>query len=292
MNCSYCSTELPSGAMFCGECGRSVASTIASKAQSGKRTPLVVEAESLVEPEQFRDAIREPEPKSEPGPEATPASEPEPALAPETEPTPEPELAPTQVVHDDTCAQCGAQLDPSDIFCGECGFVRQVPGQRPRDTVSLDPFPWGIPGAVAAASPQTPTITPSSRAESAGYDDDTDDTRIVDRSPRGTRFVLQFSTGESVSVSGTGLLGRNPMPEPGEYVDAIVAISDPGKSVSKTHLEFGQDGSSFWVSDRYSGNGTVVREPEAQPRRCDPGKRYRIVRGSRVDIGEQFFIVS
>jgi hypothetical protein len=27
-------------------------------------------------------------------------------------------------------------------------------------------------------------------------------------------------------------------------------------------------------------------------RRLDSGKRYRIVRGSRVDIGEQFFVVS
>ena len=26
--------------------------------------------------------------------------------------------------------------------------------------------------------------------------------------------------------------------------------------------------------------------------RCEPGKRYRIVRGTRVDIGEQFFVVS
>ena len=114
----------------------------------------------------------------------------------------------------------------------------------------------------------------------------------MDRSRSGERFVLQFSTGESVSVTSAGLLGRNPMPEPGEYFEALVAISDPGKSVSKTHLEFGQDGGAFWISDRYSGNGTVVREPDAQPRRCEPGKRYRIVRGTRVDIGEQFFVVS
>ena len=117
-------------------------------------------------------------------------------------------------------------------------------------------------------------------------------TRIVDRGPRGERFVLQFSTGESVSVSGTGLIGRNPVAEPGEYFDAFVTIVDPGKSVSKTHLEFGQDGGFFWISDRFSGNGTVVREPESQPKRCDAGKRYRIVRGTRVEIGEQFFIVS
>jgi predicted component of type VI protein secretion system len=93
-------------------------------------------------------------------------------------------------------------------------------------------------------------------------------------------------------VTGTGLLGRNPLPEPGEYFDAMIAISDPGKSVSKSHLEFGQDAGAFWVSDRFSGNGTVVREPDSPPKRCDAGKRYRIARGTRVDIGEQFFIVS
>jgi hypothetical protein len=124
------------------------------------------------------------------------------------------------------------------------------------------------------------------------FEHDVAETRIVDRSTHGERFVLQFSTGESVSVTGTGLLGRNPLPEPGEYFDAMIAISDPGKSVSKSHLEFGQDAGAFWVSDRFSGNGTVVREPDSPPKRCDAGKRYRIARGTRVDIGEQFFIVS
>jgi pSer/pThr/pTyr-binding forkhead associated (FHA) protein len=109
---------------------------------------------------------------------------------------------------------------------------------------------------------------------------------------RGERYVLQFSTGESVVVAGTGLVGRNPSPEPGEYVDELVAIFDVGKSVSKAHVEFGQESGRFWVSDRYSTNGTVVRQPDADPVRCEPGKRYMIARGSRVEIGEQFFIVS
>ena len=108
----------------------------------------------------------------------------------------------------------------------------------------------------------------------------------------GSRFVLQFSTGESVTVFGTGLIGRNPVPQPGEYFDHYVTIVDPGKSVSKTHLEFGQTGGAFWVSDRWSGNGTLVREPESEAVRCDAGKRYRVVRGTRVSIGEQFFVIS
>jgi hypothetical protein len=138
-----------------------------------------------------------------------------------------------------------------------------------------DPFPWGDRG---------PAIFSDS--------DEIEQTLIVPRRDTGERFVLQFSTGESVTVFGSGLLGRNPTPQPTEYFDQLVSVSDPGKSVSKTHLEFGQEAGSFWVSDRFSGNGSAVREPESSPRRLVAGKRYRIVRGTRVDIGEQFFVVS
>jgi hypothetical protein len=144
----------------------------------------------------------------------------------------------------------------------------------------FDPFPWG----------ERPAANPVPAAEAG--DDDFEQTLIVPRRDSGERFVLQFSTGESVTVSGSGLVGRNPMPQPGEFFDYLVSISDPGKSVSKTHLEFGQDAGAFWVSDRFSGNGSVVREPGMPPKRLGAGKRFRIVRGSRVDIGEQFFVVS
>jgi len=121
---------------------------------------------------------------------------------------------------------------------------------------------------------------------------DVEETRITSGIALGDRFVLQFSTGESVTVFGTGILGRNPVAEPGEYFDHFVPIVDPSKSVSKTHLEFGQTAGAFWISDRYSGNGTGYRPPEGVRTRCEPGKRYLVTRGSRVDIGEQFFIVS
>jgi len=104
--------------------------------------------------------------------------------------------------------------------------------------------------------------------------------------------VLQFSTGESYTVLGSGLAGRNPHPEPGEYVDHLVTIVDPGRSVSKTHFEFGQQEDIFWFSDRHSGNGSIIREPASEPRTCEPGRRYPIERGTRVDIGEQFVVVS
>lgn len=256
MDCRYCSAELPEGALFCGECGRAVAA----------KRPVAGPAERA------GSAARQA------GPEMQPAD-------------------PVAAAVDDRCAQCGAELAPADIFCGECGFVRPsiAAPRQPSDTVELDPFPWGRPREQSRApgsdeSDPPPLVLPKAAAPVVA--DDTDETRIVDRDTKGERFVLQFSTGESVSVRGTGLVGRNPVAEPGEYFDNFVTIVDPGKSVSKTHLEFGQDGGAFWISDRYSGNGTVVREPDRSARRADPGKRYRVVRGTRVDIGEQFFVVS
>jgi hypothetical protein len=107
----------------------------------------------------------------------------------------------------------------------------------------------------------------------------------------GEAFHLQFSTGETVSVTGTGLVGRRPLPQPAEYFDHLIQINDVGMSVSKSHLEFGQDEGRFWVSDRYSANGTVIRRPGETAVRCEPGRRYLVPRGSQVEIAEQFFMV-
>jgi hypothetical protein len=106
------------------------------------------------------------------------------------------------------------------------------------------------------------------------------------------RFILQFSTGETVSVHGTGLVGRRPLPQPAEHFDHLIRIADVGLSVSKSHLEFGQHDGQFWISDRYSGNGTIIRRPDEAALRCEPGRRYIVPRGSRVEVGDQFFVVS
>ncbi|TFC24882.1 FHA domain-containing protein [Cryobacterium sp. TMT2-18-3] len=110
--------------------------------------------------------------------------------------------------------------------------------------------------------------------------------------PSASLFVLQFSTGETISALGTGLIGRRPLPQPTERVDILVQINDLGRSVSKSHLEFGQHDGEFWVSDRFSGNGTIIRRPDAVAVRCEPGRRYLVPRGSRIEIADQFFILN
>jgi hypothetical protein len=282
MICRYCGSELPAEAQFCGECGRAVlveslvaASVGGTDEDHGRYAP-----------------------------------------APETSSGDDPAVA--------RCPQCASRVDDADVFCGECGFVLKAVVPGPRDTAVVEPE-WPFAEAPQDEAPQDdaeppvsdsqprkdPPMPENDQDESApaavrsrtvpdpfpwgsGFDDDEDveATRIVPAGGGGDRFVLQFSTGESVTVSGAGLIGRNPATQPGEYVDQLVSIFDVGKSVSKTHLEFGQEGGRFWVSDRYSTNGSVVRQPEAEPRRCEPGRRYFVVRGTRIDLGEQFFVVS
>ena len=240
MNCRYCGSTLQPGALFCVECGRSVA-----------------------EP---------PAPRAAPTPGAAPPRADAPA--------PRPAEAPAPGVH---CPQCGSVVDRADIFCTECGFVlRSMAGAIAPESPATPEVP----------APETPTPAPEPPAPAPESPDEVESTRMMASRGHGERYVLQFSTGESIVVAGTGLIGRNPAPEPGEYVDELVSIFDVGKSVSKSHVEFGQDSGRFWVSDRYSTNGTVIRQPDGDPVRCEPGKRYLITRGSRVEIGEQFFIVS
>jgi hypothetical protein len=104
-------------------------------------------------------------------------------------------------------------------------------------------------------------------------------------------FVVAFSSGGIETIAGPVLLGRRPAEQPGETGFRLVAIADPGRSVSKTHLEFGIEGENLWVCDRFSANGTVLRPPGGRARLCEPGRRYRVGHGTRIEIGEQYIDV-
>lgn len=265
MTCQHCGAALPPFALFCGECGRSVSAPAVVPPVVERPVPPATAPLPVAAP----DAV----PWSADGPLSidSPVSPSAPPIDLSAEPAP--------------CATCGTVPEPDDLYCAECG--RPLPG----DTRVIEPVP--MPAAVPAPVPHAVQVPqPVAAPEPDPAPVDVESTRIVPRGTGGARFVLQFSTGESYTVLGSGLAGRNPRPEPGEYVDHLVTILDPGRSVSKTHFEFGQQAGVFWVSDRHSGNGTVLREPGAEPRPCEPGRRYPVVRGTRIDIGEQFVVVS
>lgn len=306
MTCEHCGADLPSFALFCGECGRSVAAPpLVAPVVATVQAPTLplVEVDDASDTDDTGDAPdmddtgdapdrgdAEDEPDSVRDADAEPAD-----VAPlaHSEPGAEPLRR---------CGTCGAPSEPDDRFCADCGasiasaatrIIEPIVAALPPEELEQVEVPVlaETTDEVPADSPASPHVgaapVPPVLAEAAD-----ESTRLVPRGTGGARFVLQFSTGETYTVLGSGLGGRNPHPEPGEYVDHLVTIVDPGRSVSKTHFEFGQEAGVFWFADRHSGNGSVIREPGAAPRPCVPGHRYPIVRGTRIDIGEQFVVVS
>jgi predicted nucleic acid-binding Zn ribbon protein len=162
---------------------------------------------------------------------------------------------------------------------------------HPPSAAPLPPVAAPLPSSEHTAEPVDGNSLTSSADQHEDEDEDVEATRIVSRAPELEPFLLHFSTGERLGVHGSALLGRLPRPESDEHFDDLLTIRDPGKSVSKTHLELGRDGDDLWVSDRHSGNGTVIRHIDGSIRRCEPGRRYRVERGARVDVGEQFFLL-
>lgn len=212
------------------------------------------------------------------------------------------------------CRVCGASLPEGAIFCGECGSsvtsvpLRQADVVDPRgsDTTIVEPLPrparagtWESgPRPVrevadaAAAEPGrgvNPSDRPVGRASGGDGSASSDgDEQAPSSSATATAFTLSFSSGGSERITGTALLGRRPAPQPGEYFDREIEIADISRSVSKTHLEFGIEDGELWVRDRFSANGTILRPPGGMPRLCEPGRRYRVSRGTRIEIGEQY----
>lgn len=228
------------------------------------------------------------------------------------------------------CRICGAELPAGAMFCGECGSStsatpesRRRPDPRPGDTTRVERLPRSsqrssqrnsgvISVPVEGFRPAEPIVEAGSGAGAgagagvsagagvaAGADTgagadagDAAPTVAADAGARSrARFSLRFSTGETRTVFGSGLIGRKPMPQPGEQFDHLVQIADRTLSVSKTHLEFGEHEGTLWVADRFSSNGTVVRRPDDGALRCEPGRRYLVPRGSRVELAEQYFSV-
>jgi predicted component of type VI protein secretion system len=103
--------------------------------------------------------------------------------------------------------------------------------------------------------------------------------------------VLRFDTGDRVDVVGRGVIGRNPAAPTDENLAHLVPISDSGRTVSKSHLDFGVEDGRLWVMDRGSTNGTAVVDPHGGERTLEPGAKTPVEAGSTVRFGDRSFTV-
>lgn len=127
-------------------------------------------------------------------------------------------------------------------------------------------------------------------AAAAHPDDDVERTQMRPGAARAQAVLrIRIDDGQDVQLGGSVLLGRNPAPQPGETVEQLLPVSDPGRSISKTHLHLRVDGDGVWVTDRNSTNGSAVTTPDGIQTRLHPGEASFVRPGSTVHFGDRSF---
>lgn len=156
------------------------------------------------------------------------------------------------------------------------------------------------PEQSAARAPQVPASAPPARAvmpemtsvPAEPGEDDLAHTHVARPAARAVgSWAIRLDDGREVTLDGTVLIGRNPVPRSGETVTERVSIGADGRMVSKTHLSVGVDQRGVFVMDRGSTNGTAIASSDGAYEPCAAGDRVRVRDGQVVSFGDHSFVV-
>nr|WP_240793624.1 MULTISPECIES: RDD family protein [unclassified Arthrobacter] len=100
---------------------------------------------------------------------------------------------------------------------------------------------------------------------------------------------IRLDDGRDFQLDRSVLVGRNPVGQSGEQHAQLLAVDDPGRSISKTHLHLLTDGAGIWVTDRNSTNGSAVTTPNGARTPLAPGVPTFVTPGSSVHFGDRTF---
>jgi uncharacterized RDD family membrane protein YckC len=130
------------------------------------------------------------------------------------------------------------------------------------------------------------------RARQHHPDDDVDRTQVrqgADGPAAVAVLRIRLDDGRDFQLDRSVLVGRNPVGQAGEQQAQLLAVDDPGRSISKTHLHLLTDGAGIWVTDRNSTNGSAVTTPDGQRTPLQPGVPAFVTPGSSVHFGDRTF---
>lgn len=100
-------------------------------------------------------------------------------------------------------------------------------------------------------------------------------------------IVLTLDNGEEVRVESPGILiGRDPALIPGGPALALAAITDPTKSVSKTHLAIMRSGTAVVAIDLGSTNGSSLLR-DGSERTLGPHEQVALRTGDTIRLGDR-----
>ncbi|MDR7160355.1 RDD family protein [Arthrobacter sp. BE255] len=168
-----------------------------------------------------------------------------------------------------------------------------VPGHAPAvPQTSAAPHAPAIPQqpAVPAAAAQYPAADYAVPASHP--DDDHDRTQLrggVREAAPAAVLRIRLDDGRDFQLDRNVLVGRNPVGQAGEQQAQLLAVDDPGRSISKTHLHVLTDGAGVWVTDRNSTNGSAVTTPDGLRTPLQPGVPAFVSPGSTVHFGDRSF---
>lgn len=170
-----------------------------------------------------------------------------------------------------------------------------VPPVAPAQAEPAGPAPVGIqpePAPIQGPTAQAPTAqAPSVPAWDFHPDDDHDRTQMRGQAAPAPVAVLRIrlDDGRDFQLDRSVLIGRNPSGLPGEDIAQLLAVADPGRSISKTHLHLLEDNGGVWVTDRNSTNGSAVTTPDGIRTALQAGEPAYVRPGSTVHFGDRTF---
>jgi predicted amidophosphoribosyltransferase len=278
INCPTCGAQVPAGAAFCDNCGASLAGVVgrpgAGAAGNQQRCPTC--GESVMPGEAFCGNCGTP--LSSAAPTAYVPSSPPPQSPPAWSPPPPPPAAPQSRPQGSaapsttvgmTCSNCGSPVQPTDVFCDNCGQALTSSGsgfpaspQIPADYES-DPLVAVASSAPAAASAPAPPPAPAMPVQNP---------RLIVQSSGAT---LNLAAGKNEY-----LIGRED-PVSGSFPDVdLVPYGGEEGGVSRRHAQIARNGGQFSIEDLNSVNYTFVNRQKVAP-----GAPHPLQDGDEIRLG-------
>lgn len=148
--------------------------------------------------------------------------------------------------------------------------------------------------AAAGATSQPAVDHPTAGGQDVHPDDDVESTRLRtsgQEAPPVAVLRIRLDDGRDFRLERSVLVGRNPAAAAGEAHAQLLAVPDPGRTISKTHLHLLTDGGGVWVTDRNSTNGSAVTTPDGARTALQPGVPSFVSPGTTVHFGDRTFDV-
>lgn len=143
------------------------------------------------------------------------------------------------------------------------------------------------PGQIAAEQIAAEHVAPAQIAAEPGVGDPAAAPALS------TGIALKFQDGTTVSINGTGYIGRAPsLPEDERADAALIAVPNGDRSVSRTHGRFGLLQGETWFEDLGSGNGSSLRTSDGRSGPMTPHQRFTLVPGMTLQLGDCVILVA